>query len=188
MEFDMNAFEQTLGISTQEDDDSLFISRTNKIFLGAIWTYHPHEIYLIKVDNWFDYKWLGFEEWYSSSVLSGGMKTKLPPFGPNRIRYQFHFTFSEENYLFDGSGKDIHGQQLVLTALTPCIFAWYSGNTIQNDRGSLMAYFYPVTVGAERHQWFASFRKKEGYWDFEKGREISPGQLSHFETQGQLVE
>lgn len=56
-----------------EHDDDAFLALVQKIVNGAIDTLQVHEVYLVHVDKWFDWEWLG---WRSRR----GKELKIPPF------------------------------------------------------------------------------------------------------------
>ena len=46
-----------------EPDDAAFLVLIQRIVSGAVAVLKMHEVYVVHVDNWFDYKWLG---WWSN--------------------------------------------------------------------------------------------------------------------------
>ena len=77
-----------------EHDDIGFLSLVQRIVNGAIITLNAREIYLVHVDNWFDWKWLG---WRSRK----GQELNIPPFDPNRVHSEKHFIWDTEALAVD---------------------------------------------------------------------------------------
>jgi hypothetical protein len=70
-----------------EHDDVAFLSLVQRIINGAIASFEIRDVFLVHVDTWFDYKWLG---WWSRR--EGDLR--VPPFTPRRVR-------SEKRLLWD---------------------------------------------------------------------------------------
>src|SRR5271167_1999863 len=47
-------------IAAGETDDPGFIALLNSLVQGLISDRAPEELWIIRIDNWFDHKWLGF--------------------------------------------------------------------------------------------------------------------------------
>jgi len=168
-----------------EYDDDAFLSLVQKIVNGAIISLQVREVYLVQVDNWFDWKWLG---WRSRR----GKELNIPPFDPNRVR-------SEKRYIWETDRsqwtpvdllKPLHlrqpgrswSAQPLERFSSFAAFIWYSGNTVTNRAGSLMLYL----SGAEDYAWYASFTKK-GHWKVEGERQITRRELMGFEDCGRQI-
>ncbi len=46
-----------------EDDDVEFLALVQRIVNGALGALDVREVFLVHVDNWFDFKWLGWWSW-----------------------------------------------------------------------------------------------------------------------------
>src|SRR5690349_2642154 len=141
-------------IKRTPDDDQEFIGIVSRILSASIALYRPSEIFVVHIDNWFDVKWRAF----SGKILGAlGVWKKgltIPPFVPNRVRIERHFTWEEScgEYV----ARDIeavvaarlHRRQLSFQNLNrdirhisdSAIFFWYSGASAQSGRGSVMLY------------------------------------------------
>jgi hypothetical protein len=169
-----------------EHDDIAFLSLVQRILNGAIIKLDVREVYLVQMDNWFDWKWLG---WRSRR----GQELSIPPFDPNRVRSEKHFIWDTERLQWTSSDppKPLHirqpGRSWTAQPMgrfsSSAAFIWYSGNSATNKAGSLMFYL----SGAENYAWYASFRKNT-HWMVQGIRQITRWELMEFEDCGsQLV-
>jgi len=188
-----------------EYDDVAFLSLVQRIVNGALITLQAREVYLVHIDNWFDWKWL---YWRSRR----GKELRLPPFDPNRVHKEEHFirelcvplfdpnrVRSEKHFIWDANRsqwtsvdhlRPLHLRQPGRESLAQPLdrfsksaaFIWYSGNTVTNQAGSLMLYL----SGAEGYAWYASFTKKE-HWKVEGERRITRRELIAFEHCGSQI-
>lgn len=139
--------------------------------MAGILAHHgPSRLRLLHVDNWFGPKWLGF----SGKVLGAlgiwrdEQDLTLPPFVPARILAEELWAAEPAAEL--GYGKvavdgSIHRRQtsganlkrLAASVAPGEALVWYSGNTVANQRGSLMAYI-PTNDGYRTFyvQWLAN--------------------------------
>src|SRR5271165_6072784 len=142
-----------LRIAAEPDDAADFVSIVERIILGIVAGHSPDTLVVIKIDNWFGSKWLGF-----SGKMLGALGVwnkpynqppdglRIPPFVPNRVVSQRRF--SAPDYAEVDSGKPIHAQVESTVALLRkaaavapnTALAWYSGNSHAAGRGAVMAY------------------------------------------------
>jgi len=163
-----------------DEDDINFTNRMRKIVLGALLLYKPQEVYVVHIDNWFDWKWLPFS------------LEELPPFSPNRVLDQQHFTWDATTsaYLPSERGEILHkaqatsehrNQRRLSKISAPTSFVWYSGNTRKNDAGSLLAYFrIPDGEGS-----YVAFKRKSDLWEIKRVIGTTEPELLRFEEHGQ---
>lgn len=52
---------------------------------GLVKEFQPKELYVCRVDNWFDSKWLNFSGKTLGAVPMWKKEVTIPPFHPNRI-------------------------------------------------------------------------------------------------------
>jgi hypothetical protein len=156
------------------DNDNLeFIQIVQSILDGFIQSHTPKEIYIIKIDNWFDFKWRSF----AGKILGiAGVRSKeliVPPFNPNRVLEQSHFQKFGETYEKQDAPA-IHFYQPSEENLSrklryysdSSMFFWFSGNTQNTFRGSIMIY----QIEDERESsWYISFLKKEKWQIYKTG-------------------
>ena len=167
-----------------EHDDPGYLALIQRIVNGVLAILDVHEVFVVHIDNWFDHKWLG---WRSGD----GAELRIPPFTPNRVRSQAHFTSGDSGWLHHGPGKPLHVSQPGRPWLAPPLnrisvsgaFIWYSGKTAINKVGSLMFYI----AGAEGCAWYASF-KKDDDWAINDECRITRRELLSFENRGRQLE
>jgi hypothetical protein len=185
-----------------EYDDVAFLSLVQRIVNGALITLQAGEVYLVHIDNWFDWKWLYWRSRRGKELLppfdrskEGHFDTELcvPMFDPNRVRSEKHFIWEENRSQWTAVDhpKPLHVRQPGRPSLArplerfskSAAFIWYSGNTVTNRAGSLMLYL----SGADGYAWYASFTKKE-HWKVEGERRIARRELIAFEHRGSQIE
>ncbi len=166
-------------------DDPEFISLVERITNGAVAALNVGEVFLIHIDNWFDFKWLGWWSWGQKWLK----RLVVPPFNPNRVLEQKRFVrdANEIDWKRTHSGRPLHvrraGRQSFAQPIDgyseSAAFVWYSGNTATNTRGSLMFY----GPGDQGDAWYAAFEKKEG-WTIHRETRISRRELLSYEERG----
>jgi len=173
-------------LTPTEQDDPEFVTLVSRILNGAIGCYKPRELYVIRIDTWFDHKWNEYSgrRGYCCNVWLDPLTP--PPFSPNRVKSQLTFELSDaEHFEFDrtkapalhiyqGGPDNSHRR---LKAITPSgLYLWYSGNTGKVDRASLMVY---SIQGDDNLGWYASFLKR-GDWKIGLTKGISQNELRYF--------
>ena len=177
--------------AASEGDDIGFLEIAARTVNGALADLQVCEVYLVRIDNWFDFKWLG---WWSSWKHGELTELCVPAFNPNRVRSQDHFVWDVDSsrWIAAGHGTPLHVHQLGLqlsnrrmlrTVSKSAAFIWYSGNTLANRVGSLMVY----QSGAEDYAWYAGFAKKDR-WIVGDGNRISRSELKSFDDRGRQME
>ncbi|MEO8110622.1 MAG: hypothetical protein ABI594_11340 [Ginsengibacter sp.] len=139
---------------------------------GLVKIFEPKELYVIRVDNWFDSKWLNF----SGKVLGllGVWKyydeTTIPPFNPNRItgegvldRIQTDenlITYrlrQYDNFIHISQPSERNQNRKIKQFSNDAIFGWYSDNTTANNFGCIMIY---ILKDGELNKFYVSFENK----------------------------
>ena len=194
----------TISITAGLTDDNDFVCLVNGLLNHLLVQQSPEQLWVIQIDNWFDHKWLRYSgsgsvaspfpaNWNSSfmdrfaSVKEQFWRDKLtfPPFAPDRVIGQWSFLRSNGGYIEVPLPKLPHREsrhrshsnlnRRVEHFVQSASFAWYSGNTLKNGRGSLMVY----SVGPDKPIcWFAAFGRKSG-WMLERTKGIDKEQVSH---------
>lgn len=171
-----------MEILSKQNDDPEFVELVKRVIAGCIDDSFPNTIIVIQIDNWFDYKWLGF-----SGIGRVGFPTvvnldvdtaldefrqdqiTLPPFSPSRVieEYRFQREVNGEYRAHDPlpylhqkelapSSQNLHMR--IVDRFDSADLVWFSSNTKQNLRGSVMVY---EVKGREVNPWYASFAKEE---------------------------
>ncbi len=170
-----------LPIETTKIDDEQFIKSISKMFEDIAFRYHADELFLTKIDNWFDHKWLGFSGKQlieletglpikiteGNPVWYGGDKVTLPPFSPNRILGQWHFNIPSDNSPLVLTSKRLHPNSRKKSSenlstrvleISPCgLLIWFSSNTKNNGRGSILVYH---TRDEKIFTWYAAIERR----------------------------
>ena len=156
-------------LDAASDDDPSFLKEIFPVIKGALKCYEPDQVYLIKIDNWFDSKWA----WFGGKVLGAlGIHTfaklVIPPFVPNRVKRQTYLVKSAKApHQFDEQeAEPLHIEQAssnnfgraLKQNYSSAVFIWYSGNTLENRRGSLMVYWVKDGMA---FGWHAALKEKE---------------------------
>ncbi len=181
-----------LDISINATDDTRFVELVRNVITELVCQSSPKQVFVMKVDNWFDHKWLDFSGIGSVGFFWGlnapdtaldpfsQDKTTFPPFNPNRIVGEWYFLRDANGeYLPSLDAPLVHQRKYVLSAQNlqnrvthfsdSAIFVWLSSNTKSNARGSLMVY---EVSGSEVHTWYAGFVQK-GDWTVLQTKGIS---------------
>ncbi len=180
-----------IEIIADAEDDVEFIETIQNVINGAASFYKPAGIYVVRINTWFDHKWLHF----SGKVLGalGVWKEPLtvPPFHPRRVLSQNFYLWEpgQEKYLKanERAGK-LHGYQTSSRNLRreigkrrkSAMYVWYSGDTKRTGNGSLMVY---VNTDRDKTSWFVSFSNKN-HWQTRQYKEISLQLIADFEEAG----
>jgi len=165
-----------------DNDDSGFTVIVENIINKTIENVTPDEIFLTKIDNWFDFKWRAFSGKTLGAVGVWNKELTIPPFIPDRVLEQSYYQKSNESYVkqvghylhgYQSSGENI-GRKLKSYSFAPTrMFVWFSGNTKNSLRGSIM--IYQIKKEA-KYSFYVSFLKKDN-WQIYKTDEISRNEV-----------
>jgi hypothetical protein len=170
-----------MQISPGVDDAPEFISVVEHLAGGIAVSQSPKNLVLIKIDNWFGSRWLGFAGkvlgavgvWHRDSVVT------VPPFVPNRVVSQRRFSAPDyhETALEDPIHRAIPSSVAVqrkLSEVAPnSAVLWYPGKSEITGRGSVMAYI-PATDSY--WTWYAGW-KRERAWSVAETWDITRDEL-----------
>ena len=147
-------------------------------------TYRPAEVYLVRIDQWFDTKWLNFSGKLLGAVGVWNKRTSVPPFHPGRVREEHHFSATRNPDAFETTpAAPLHRAQTSSESIvrsisrisSDAVFFWHSSGTADLDRGSIMLY---RTSPNEVLSWYVSFHRTASWW-LDRHRGISPGEIRH---------
>ena len=182
-----------MQIQSQFDDEPEFIRQVELAISGALRRHPPLFVVLVKIDNWFGSRWLGFK---GKALGALGVTTRpshftnenltIPPFVPERVISQRRFVAPQFDEI--EAGRPLHlqvhsGEALQRKAAMQepkKALAWYSGNTKENGRGSLMVYL-PVDDGY--WAWFVELEREE-HWRITEARSIKPEDFERLIEEG----
>jgi hypothetical protein len=133
------------------DDDPDFIDQIRWIFAGCLAEYRPAEFYVVRIRDWFDYKWCYFTGKVLGAVgVSRFPDLTLPPFVPNRVLSQDHYDRVGPDGLeyerSDAPPLHIHQhsesnfRRFIRRITNDGTFLWYSNGSLASCRGSMMVY------------------------------------------------
>jgi len=155
-------------IDSAEDDDSEFLEIIELAIASSIKGYEPTEVFLVKIDSWFDSKWLNFGGKVTGDIGANTRYLLIPEFHPNRVEGQKYFRKSEatkiefvEHDSIPIHIEDAHSnrfQRVLNRDHSSAIFVWYSGKTKSNKRGSLMVFWVKEV---EVRGWYDAFKAEE---------------------------
>lgn len=165
-----------IKIESGENDDPTFVSIVETTLDNLIRMHPSTDIYLIKIDNWFDFKWYSFSGKALGLVGFRHKELRIPPFTPDRIAWQRYF-IKTESHVVETEVKPLHIYQQsdanflrkIKLISDSAIFLWFSGNSKTSSRGSMM--LYGIRDGNEP-SWYISLLKKES-WQIFKTQDIS---------------
>jgi hypothetical protein len=151
----------------QDDDAPDFIEEVRSCVSGVVRLYRPTELFLIKTDTWFGPNWVRFRGKALGAVgrWSGPRSKNLtvPPFVPHRIVWERRYT--APTYRQEPIRTIVHAKvpadkaryRFVHEVAPHASLLWYSGSTLTNKRGAIMAYvlfegsYWPWYLGLEQN-------------------------------------
>ena len=189
----------TIELITKPQDDPEFVDLVRHLISGCVNEDFPARIFVIKIDKWFDHKWLGFSgigrvgfgffgdypvDMDTALDEFHKVQITLPPFSPRRVIEEYSFQRDETG---EYSSRDprpyLHQRKLARSAqnlhkrivdrIDSSILVWFSSNTKQNLRGSIMVY---EVKDFKVYPWYAEFAKRED-WRVIQTKGITPEQV-----------
>jgi hypothetical protein len=170
-----------LEFSRDSNDDAEFIDLVGRAVSGEVEAKAVREVFMVRIDNWFDLKWLNFSgigrvafgwhtgmSWAPDAALDEfrQLKTTFPPFVPDRVIEERCFIRGEDGYSLNRDAPLIHSRvrssssrnlhRRISAFSGSALFAWFSSKTRLNGRGSLMVY---RASGGMVTSWYASFSR-----------------------------
>ena len=170
-----------MEIQIKPNDDSQFVELVSRMISGMVTDKFPEEIFVTRIDNWFDHKWLNFSgigrvgffedlRLEKDTALDSFWQDKItfPPFSPKRV-VEKSYTKRDDSGKFPPLVKSryLHPkrresscwnlQNRVADYADSALFVWFSSNTKSNGRGSIMVYEARGGV----YTWYVSFSKEE---------------------------
>lgn len=169
-----------IEIKLVENDDKEFIEIVEKLLNTSIKSTFPNEIFIVKIDNWFDFKWQSFSGKTLGLVSVWHKELRIPPFIPNRVLEQTYFKRFDGTYVEQKFGdlhiyqhSDANFNRKISLISNSALFLWFSGNTKNTLRGSIMLYQIENELN---NSCYVSFVKK-GNWQINKTEDISRNEV-----------
>ena len=188
-----------MEILTNQYDDPEFIETVRRLISGCTNAGFPKKIFIIKIDNWFDHKWLkfsgkgrigfGFFGHYlvdMDTALDEFRQDQmtLPPFSPKRVIEEYYFLRDEKGHYSPSPARHasiketwlrvlgIFISELWIALIQPSLYG-SAPSTKLNRRGSIMVY---EVNGSSVHAWYAELAKEER-WRVLQTKGITPEQV-----------
>jgi hypothetical protein len=146
-------------------DDFKYLEWVECVIGGVVRSTDPHRWFVVKVDNWFGKRWLGFSGKAMGTVGVHKEKLTLPPFTPSRVVSQYRFWRRATNpgrhpglHVYQRSGENLH--RYVEVVVQDSSVFWYSGQSDHNGRASFMAY---VSTPDGHWPWYAGLNREPGW-------------------------
>jgi len=172
-----------LEILTNPGDDPQFLELLKRMIFQLVGEKFPEQIFVIKIDNWFDHKWLkfsgigrvGFFEDFrleKDTALDEFSQDKVtfPPFTPNRVIGEYYFARDQSGSYAPSLAPFVHQRQLapssenlhkrVTDFADSALFIWVSSNTKLNSRASIMVY---EVKGSDVQTWYMGLVKQDNW-------------------------
>jgi hypothetical protein len=176
-------------IPPMQNDDERFLALVSRITSTLIHDIRPKDIFVTRIDHWFDHKWLAFSGKLLGAVSAHKRRLTIPPFMPRRVA-------SHQAYTRDAGGAayrvasvpPLHRRQQSRENLTRfidrisqlAVFIWFSGGTGDAENGSVMVYSVQAKLLCA---WYASFRRTDD-WRVHKVCGLSRPELMSFIERG----
>jgi len=159
-----------------KEDDPAFVQVVASILDSVVSESAPEIIAVIKIDNWFDHKWLNFSGKVAGALGIWKKELTIPPFNPNRVKSQMVYRLANGGKYVQIETPPLHIAQPSSENLkrtfknntSSGLFAWWSSNTVDNGKGSLMVYTH---VDSDPSSWYASF-DRDPEWEINKTKGI----------------
>jgi hypothetical protein len=172
----------TMYTKREASDDPNFVEWVERVIEGVEKQFVAEQIYIVKVNNWFGQRWLGFSGKALGLVGVRNRRLTLPPFVPSRVVSQQRFLSPNAR---STRSRTLHVRQHSEENLTryadvmihDATVFWYSSSTVENSRGSLMAY---VLTPEGHWPWYVGLRRT-GSWRVVEAVGISRGELHEFD-------
>jgi hypothetical protein len=193
-----------IHLKTIPGDDASFLNGFCGFASETVRQLRPREVFVIRIDNWFDVKWFGFAGKTKVAFDSGlpsinsevqaFWKTRgdvtFPPFVPNRVLEQVHYRYEDGSltrfgddarHVYSGekqlSGKNL--QNRVLDFSSSAIYFWFSSKSKVNGRASMMCYRAHQGVLSA---WYVSF-VRDKVWRVDRSRNMDKDVIKrHFQA------
>ena len=174
-------------LKRNDGDDASFIFRLEHLLGGTSRYVRPRIVHIARVDNWFGPRWRCFAGHRNGKDIVEEERLCVPPFAPKRIVTETAFR-RQDDELQPTETRPLHTRFVsraappkhLDTVSTSGLFCWYSGNTANQDRASLMV--YEVIEGETQRAWYVGFQQRDGVWLVEKTVGTSVDEVARLET------
>ena len=171
-------------VAQEATDAETFIEVVNQT-LARLFDQDPRGgVKIVRVDNWFGPKWLEFSGKMLGALGTWRAKLTVPPFVPNRIRFEHHYRRNDDGAYSQVEVAKLHGARSsgdnlnvrVVDIAPEAAILWFSSNTGVTQRGCIMAY---IPSGDGYWSWYVGFDGARG-WKRVLLKGISERELADF--------
>jgi hypothetical protein len=138
-----------ISIQRSREDDPGFLDEVQWIVSGCVDEYRPAEVYVIRIRDWFDYKWCYFSGKALGALgVSKFCDLTLPPFVPNRVVAQNHYDpigtdpgvyeASDAPMLHIRQRSEANFNRFIRRTTNDGTAIWFSSGSMATGRGSMM--------------------------------------------------
>ena len=176
----MKECEFVMEIKAEDGDDDAFVAIVSAIIRGIAARHAPREFNVVKIDNWFGSNWLYFSGKVLGSLGVWDETLRVPPFVPNRVRWQRRFlapTYTDApvvSPLHVSTSSEMAIRRSVTRVAPGAALIWFSGKSAANARGAIMAY---VPTEKSYWIWYTGWARRETWRPVEL-RQISPDKIA----------
>jgi hypothetical protein len=164
-----------------EGDDFGYLAWVECMIRSVNRSVPPDRIFVVKIDNWFGRRWLGFSGKATGAVGMRKKRLTLPPFIPSRVVSQYMYSRMNRKagrqpglHVYQRSGENLQRYADVLVP-DDSVF-WYCGRSARNDRASFMAY---VSTPDGHWPWYVGLQRAST-WRIVESVGIQPAELDAF--------
>ena len=175
-------------VSQQNGDAPEFVEIVQDLALGLVREQQPKRLYVVRIDNWFGAKWLGFAGKFTAGkhMAIGVHKKRLhvPPFVPSRVVSER--VFAGPDFVERAVATPLHIECPSKVALLrriedidrDAVFVWFSSESQEQQRGAVMIYSTRAfSIAAQNIGFYAGFARTGDVWQPAMLRHISRGEL-----------
>jgi hypothetical protein len=166
-----------ISIPRLHQDDPGFLDQVEQIITGSIGQYRPAEVYIIRIRDFFDYKWCYFSGKTLGAVgVSKFCDLTLPPFVPNRVITQAQYDrVGTKRSVYEASDapplhihqhSEANFKRFISRTTNDGTAIWYSSASRVTGRGSIMVYHVTPDI---KFGWHVTFLKNAD-WQIGKVR------------------
>src|SRR6267154_3991967 len=135
-------------IQPSSGDEPRFLKLVGHIASCSVVESRPADVYIVRIDHWFDHKWLAFAgKLYGAVAFHKPQRLTIPPFIPDRVvsqdafrldlgRTYYHKKRTQSLHRYQASGENL--SRFIGNVSESGVFMWFSGDTALSDKGSIM--------------------------------------------------
>jgi hypothetical protein len=168
-----------VNVPYREGDDKTYLAAVCSLVASLANSQKPTDIYITRVNKWFDRKWLRYSGkgrvGYYGGIAMWRENLTFPPFNPKQIGTQLYWRKrSDGSYGGGPMPRWIHKRQLrhsagnlnnrVADFTDSGLFVWFTSHTQNNGHGSILVY---SVAGKDVSSWYASLKQESG-WRIDK--------------------